>query len=48
MLGSYVLYVLVDFPHLLSLGQHCVYFRMQKLKPWVAKVSTVASVMRDK
>jgi len=32
----------------LGLGPHCAYFRMRKLKPQVAKVSTVASVMRDK
>jgi len=31
-----------------SLGPHDVYFRMQTLKPQVAKASTVASVMRDK
>jgi len=31
-----------------SLGPHCAYFRMRKLKPQVANVSTVASVMRDK
>jgi len=31
-----------------SLGPHCTYFRMRELKPQVAKVSTVASVMRDK
>jgi len=31
-----------------SLGPHCAYFRMRKLKPQVAKVSIVASVMRDK
>jgi len=30
-----------------SLGPHCAYFCMQKLKPQVAKTSTVASVMRD-
>jgi len=30
-----------------SLGPHCAYFRMRTLKPQVAKVSTVASVMRD-
>jgi len=32
----------------LSLGPHDVYFRMRKLKSGVAKVFTVASVMRDK
>jgi len=32
----------------ISLGPHCAYFRMRTLKPQVAKVSTVASVMRDK
>jgi len=32
----------------LSLGPHGAYFRMRKLKSQVAKVSTVASVMRDK
>jgi len=32
----------------ISLGPHCAYFRMRKLKPQVAKVSTVASVMCDK
>jgi len=31
-----------------SLGPHGAYFRMRKLKSQVAKVSTVASVMRDK
>jgi len=31
-----------------SLWPHCAYFRMRKLKPQVAKVSIVASVMRDK
>jgi len=31
-----------------SLGPHDAYFRMRTLKPQVAKVSTVASVMRDK
>jgi len=31
-----------------SLGPRCAYFRMRKLKPQVAKVFTVASVMRDK
>jgi len=31
----------------ISLGPHCAYFRMRKLKPQVAKVSTVASVMRE-
>jgi len=33
---------------LISLGPHCEYFRMRILKPQVAKISTVASVMRDK
>jgi len=33
-----------DFP--VSLGPHGAYFRMRKLKSQVAKVSTVASVMR--
>jgi len=31
-----------------SLGPHCAYFRMRKLKSQVAKAYTVASVMRDK
>ena len=31
----------------LSVGPHCGYFRMQKLKPRVAKVSTVASVRSE-
>jgi len=33
---------------ILSLGPHGAYFHMRKLKSQVAKVSTVASVMRDK
>jgi len=33
---------------LLSLGPHCAFLRIRKLKPQVAKVFTVASVMRDK
>jgi len=32
----------------ISLGPHDAYFRMRTLKPQVAKVSTVAAVMRDK
>jgi len=32
---------------LLCLGPHCAYFRMRKLKPQVAKVSTVASVRSE-
>jgi len=37
-----------NISYVLSLGPHCTYFRMRKLKPQVAKASTVASVMRDK
>jgi len=33
---------------ILSLGPHGAYFRIRKLKSQVVKVSTVASVMRDK
>jgi len=38
----------VTYYILISLGPHCACFRMRILKPQVAKVSTVASVMHDK
>jgi len=38
----------VQIIHSVSLGPHDAYFRMRRLKPQVAKASTVASVMRDK
>jgi len=40
--------MLASYNFSLSLGPHCAYFRMRTCKPQVAKVSTVASVMKDK